>query len=108
MKKEFMVCARTPNASDNGLDTSKGKFSFHHKSAKMIEDPALAAELDAKYGIHGSGDIWVERDPRYEHAVNYHDGYDSAVVKGTHNFFFGPTKAYREGWERIWGKKDVT
>jgi hypothetical protein len=105
VKKEYMVVARTPNASENGLKTSRGNFSFHGKSAKMIESPELAAEIDARYGIHGSGDVWVERDPRYEHAINYHDGYDSSVNRGVHNYFFGPTKKFREGWERIFGEK---
>jgi hypothetical protein len=104
-KKKFLVVSRNTKTSENGLMTGKGLVPFHNKTARMIDDEGLANEIDTHYGIHGTGDVWVERDPHYESTSNYHDGISPELGHGVHKFFFGPTKAYSEAWERIFGKE---
>ena len=99
-KRKYLVVSRNPKTSENGLMTSKGVIPFHGKTAKIIEDPGLASEIDTQYGLKGTGDVWMERDDRLEHEMSYHSR------DRVHNFFFGPTKAFREGWERIFGIGD--
>jgi hypothetical protein len=93
-----MVVARNTRTSEHGLETSKGNVPFHGKTAKMIDDPGLASEIDTQYGLKGTGDVWVERDERLENYVNYHSD-------GASTSFFGPTRAFSEAWERIFGEK---
>jgi hypothetical protein len=103
--KKFLVVARNTNTSENGLMTSKGNIHFHRKTAKIISDPVLASEIDVRYGVKGTGDVWVERDQRFEHASAYHDGMDANKLNtSTHHFFFGSTRSFREGWEKVFGK----
>jgi hypothetical protein len=99
-KKKFLVVARNTKTSEQGLMTSKGNVPFHSKTAKIIEDPGLANEIDTEYGLKGKGDVWVERDDMLEHHSNYHSS------NKVHNYFFGSNKAYREAWDDIFGGKD--
>jgi hypothetical protein len=103
-KRKYLVVARNTQTSEHGLQTSKGHIPFHKKTAKMLDDPGLASEIDTEYGLKGTGDVWVERDERMENAVNYHDGVQTGHA--IHNFFFGPTRQYADAWERIFGKKE--
>ena len=99
--RKYMVVARNERTSSDGLMTSKGNIPFNGKTAKLITDPGLASEIDTQYGLKGTGDVWMERDERAENVLAYHP--DSI-----HRYFFGATRAFREGWERIFGKEGVT
>lgn len=70
-------------------------------TAKTIDDPALASDIDKVYGLKGSGDVWVAQDERTENVVNYHPD-------GVHTYFFGSltSKRYRDNYDAIFGKKD--
>ena len=94
-KKKFLVVARNEQTSRDGLVTGKGVVPFHSKTARIVEDEALAKEIDTQYGLKGTGDVWVERDEMLENNIAYHDG--------VHNFHFGSTRSFREGWERVFG-----
>jgi hypothetical protein len=95
-KKKYLVVARNERTSQYGLETSKGNLPFHSKTARIVEDPNLASEIDTEYGLKGSGDVWVERDEMLENNSAYHPD-------GVHRYFFGPTRKFVEGWERIFG-----
>ena len=92
-----MVVARNTRTSENGLVTGKGNVDFHGKTAKIIEDPGLATEIDTQYGLKGTGDVWVARDEMYENKANYHD----SSLQSTHNYFFGPSKSFADAWDEL-------
>jgi hypothetical protein len=95
-KRKYLVVARNTKTSEFGLETSQGNIPFHKKTARIVEDPGLASEIDTEYGIHGTGDVWVERDEMLENKSQYHPD-------NVHKYFFGATRLFREGWERIFG-----
>lgn len=85
-KKRFMVVPRTQSAMMNGLDTTKGKFGFNGKTARIV-DESLASEIDTQHGLKGSGDVWVHQDENLEwHEKN--DGLTDGRKLGIHHYTF--------------------
>lgn len=105
-KKKYIVVPRTENAMLNGVRTSKGKFNFGKQTARWVDDPAEAREIDTQYGLKGSGDVWVEQDENLEwHANN--GGQTDGRNRGIHHYTFGPmtSRGAVEFWERYEKKK---
>jgi hypothetical protein len=102
-KRHFVVMAREPGVMKDGLQVGDKHVNFHGKSGKTITDPGLAEAIDQQHGLHGSGKdkgkVWVERDERTDNHMNYHPD-------GVHRYFFGPTRMFAEGWERIFGRQN--
>lgn len=70
-----------------GLKTGKRHLKFGTKTAKWIDDPAEAREIDTQYGLKGSGDVWVEQDENLE----WHESHDRATDGrnvGIHHYTF--------------------
>lgn len=100
-KKRFLVVPRTTHRMDHGLDTGAGHKSFKGKTAMYVKDEAEAREIDSEYGFSGgTQEVFVHEDDKVGRFVTNEKG-------DVHNYFFGSTKAYAEGWERAFGKKRV-
>jgi hypothetical protein len=101
-KRHFIVVPRETEVINKGLDIDGKHISFHGKSAKTITDPGLAEAIEQKYGLSAKGKegggVWTERDERTDNVINYHP------EGGIHHYFFGPTRQFAEGWERVFGK----
>lgn len=97
-KKKYIVMPRNTRVMKDGLDTGKGHLDFKGKSMMYLNDSALADEIETNQGLKGDRDVWVHEDPRLEHQINYH-------ADGISKSFFGPTRAFAEGWERVFGKR---
>lgn len=92
--KKTFVMARTPQAMEQGIQTSKGTLSFRGKSGMHINDPGLASEIEQTVGLKGSGDVWTHEDPVYSHQSTY-------KADGVHGYIFGPTSSYAKAWEEF-------
>jgi hypothetical protein len=106
-KKKFIVVPRT-DKGQRGLETGKGGLDFKGKSAAWVSDPAEAKEIDDRYGLKGSGDVWVEQDENLEwHAK--HDETTDGIHRGIHHYTFGAmtSPAALRFWERYERKKNV-
>jgi hypothetical protein len=105
MEKRYMVVPRTPAAQQKGIDTGKGHRDFGKQSALWVGDPAVAREIDDKYGFGGKGDVWVHEDPMYEWHLK-HEGSDMTGDNpgrnhDIHSYTFGPTDSYAKAWEEF-------
>lgn len=87
MKKRFIVVARTSGIQQTGLKTGKRHLKFGKQTAKWIDDPAEAAEINTTYGLKGSGDVWVEQDENLEWH-DHHDGNTDGRMTGIHHYTF--------------------
>lgn len=86
-KKRYMVVPRTEGVQKTGIKTGKGKLTFGEKTAQWVDDPAVAREIDAQYGLKGSGDVWVAQDENLEwHEKN--DGLTDGRKLGIHHYTF--------------------
>lgn len=98
-KRKHIVMARTPEAIENGLDTTKGHLDFKPGQSMLSVDEGLAQEIDAVHGLNGgSADVWVDEDP----VATWHEKHDRETVghkRGTHYYMFGPTQKYAAAWE---------
>jgi hypothetical protein len=106
-KRNFIVVPREPKVMQEGLDIDGQHISFNGKTAKNITDPGLAEAIEQKYGLKAKGSpdigrVWTERDEKSDNFFNYHD------ASGVHKYFFGPTRAFSEAWDRIFGGKDAS
>ena len=100
-KKRFLVLPRTTHRMEGGLDTGAGHKSFKGKTAMYVKDAAEAREIDSQYGFAGgTREVFVHEDYKVGRFVTNEEG-------EIHNYFFGSTKTYSEGWERIFGKRRV-
>jgi hypothetical protein len=102
-KRNFIVVPREPAVMKEGLDIDGQHISFNGKTAKNITDPGLAEAIEQKYGPRAKGSsnrgrVWTERNEQLDNHVNYHEG--------VHHYFFGPTRAFSEAWDRIFGGKN--
>ena len=108
MAKRSIVVPRESRIIQEGLDIGDRHISFHGKTGKMIDDPGIVEAIEQKYGLSATGidagRVWTHEDPRATYALNYHEGV--AMGKSTHNYFFGSTRSFREGWEKIFGRKN--
>jgi hypothetical protein len=103
-KRHYLVVAREPSVVKNGLDVGSTHLDFHGKTAKVITDPGIADAVEQQYGLNAKGSadrsrVWTHPDEMADNSINYHS------MDGIHHFFFGPTKEFSEGWERIFGEK---
>ena len=102
-QRRFMVAKRVTKDLDIEVGGQKRKF-WSERGGKADffyeSDPAKAAEIDAKYGKGGTGDVWVKEHDRAEWWANTKDG------SHLHTYTFGSTKSFRDGWEKIFGKKE--
>ena len=80
-----------------GIATGKGRRSFKGKSAMYLSDPAEVREVEQMYGKGGDNSILIHEDDRVGRFVNNEHG-------EVHNYFFGSTRKYAEGYDRIFGK----
>lgn len=86
-KKKFIVVPRTPEASINGIKTSKGTLDFKTQGPTYV-DEGTASEINTQHGLKGSGDVWVEQDENLEWH-EHHDGEtDGRNRKGVHHYTF--------------------
>ena len=97
-KKKYIVVPRNEMIMKTGLKTGKGVLDFKGKTMMYLNSSELAREADTQYGLKGSADVWVAQDERAEHHVNYHSD-------GASRSFFGSTRAYTTGYERIFDKE---
>jgi hypothetical protein len=97
-KRNYLCMARTPKASEEGIQVGDKHIDFHGKSAKIITDPTLADDIDKTVGLKGSGEVWIHPDEMMDNNTNYHDG--------VHKYFFGaPTsRKYRDNYDHIFNK----
>lgn len=98
-KKKYIVIPRNEKIMKTGLKTGRGTLDFKGKTMMYLNSSDLAREVDTEHGLKGSGEVWVEQDERLENHVNYHSD-------GASKSFFGPTRAFCEGWERIFGGRN--
>lgn len=103
--KRYIVVPRDENIREKGLSTGKGKVKFGKKTAVWVDDPGQASEIDARYGLKGSGEVWVEQDENLEwHAK--HDNQTDGRKVGIHHYTFGALAgAARDNYDRIFRKK---
>ena len=86
-KKRYIVVPRTEAIKESGLRTGKRKLNFGQKTARWIDDPAEAREIDQRYGNKGTGEVWVEQDENLEwHAAN--DNQTDGRKLGIHHYTF--------------------
>jgi len=85
-KKKFIVVPRTEKAVLDGLDTSKGKFGFGGKTARIV-DQSTANEIDSQHGLKGSGDVWVHEDENLAWHEHHEAGTDGRKL-GIHHYTF--------------------
>ena len=97
MSKKHLVVARTGEAQDKGVETSKGHLSFNGQSSMMVEE-SIANEIEHNQGLKGSGDVWTHEDPRHNWENRFGGG-------DLHRFFFGapPSRRYRKNYRDIFG-----
>jgi hypothetical protein len=86
-KKRYIVVPRTVGIKETGLNTGKRHLKFGKQTARWIDDPAEANDINTKYGLKGSGDVWVEQDENLEWH-DKHDGLTDGKMKGIHNYTF--------------------
>lgn len=86
-KRRYIVVPRTPGIQETGLQTGKRHLNFGKKTARWIDDPAEAREIDAQYGLKGSGDVWVEQDENLEWHAKHDEGTDGKMT-GIHRYTF--------------------
>ena len=85
-KKRYIVVPRTEKAMTDGLATTKGRFGFGTKTARIV-DESLASEIDTQHGLKGSGDVWVHEDENLEWHEHHDKGTDGRNV-GIHHYTF--------------------
>jgi hypothetical protein len=100
------VVPRTQNIKANGLKTGKRHLKFGKKTARWIDDPAEAREIDAAYGLKGSGDVWVEQDENLEWH-EHHDGNTDGRKVSIHHYTFGQMGTQLPDRAALIGKKKV-
>lgn len=105
-KKRYIVVPRTEQAMMDGVRTGKRKLNFGNKTARWVDDPAEAHEIDTHYGLKGTGDVWVEQDENLEWHANNGEQTDGRN-RGIHHYTFGPmrSKGAEEFWKRYERKK---
>ena len=102
-QRRFIVVPRNERAMSEGLDLGDKHIDFRGKTATYVRDAGIADAIDQTYGLKGgNGDCWVAQDERFESTLR--DTYNEI---GTHRYFFGSNDAFRRGWERIFGKKEI-
>lgn len=112
-KKRFMVVPRTEYIKAQGIKTGKRHLGFGKKTARWIDDPAEAKEIDTQYGLKGSGDVWVAQDENLEWH-DHHDGNTDGRKVSIHHYTFSGVdmkdiKTTKDnGWVWVWiGPKQV-
>ena len=81
-----------------GLDTGAGHKSFKNRTMMYVGED-LAKEIDEEYGLkHGTGEVHVDEDERLGSYIRD----DRGTI---HHYFWGSTRAFADGWDRIFGKK---
>ena len=100
-KKKFAVYARTKRIVRDGLQTGKGHRQFRvNKSLMNINDPAEAKEIEDRYGMKGSQDVYVVEDERYANAVNGEQwDVKGSQVSTVHHYTFGTSPRYANAWD---------
>lgn len=86
-KRRYIVVPRTTGIKETGLKTGKRHLKFGTKTARWVDDPAEAREIDAHYGVKGTGDVWVEQDENLEWH-DKHDGLTDGKMTGVHHYTF--------------------
>jgi hypothetical protein len=86
-KRRFIVVPRNTRTQMNGLQTGKRKLDFGKQTARWIDDPAEARDIDTRYGLKGSGDVWVEQDENLEWHAKNDNGTDGRMA-GIHHYTF--------------------
>lgn len=105
-KRRYIVVPRTINAQKKGLRIGAGNMTFGRKTARWVDDPEVAREIDKEYGVKGSGDVWVAQDENLEWHEK-HDGQTDGRKRGVHHYTFGAmtSPAAQEFWKRYEKKK---
>jgi hypothetical protein len=100
-KRHYVVVPREAKIMEDGLDIDGKHIDFNGKSQLEIADTGIVNAIENKYGLSAvgmdSGRVWTERNEMADNHFNYHDG--------GHRYFFGPTKALSEAWDRIFGSR---
>ena len=97
-KHKYMVMRRTPGPLR--IDTGRGvRKTWRENGGKAdffyVSTETEARDINALYGSGGTRDVWVKEHGQASHDASYH-------VNGGRGFF-GATRAFREGWERVFG-----
>lgn len=86
-KQRFIVVPRNKSTQENGIKTEKRTLNFGRQTARWIDDPAEAREINSTYGVKGSGDVWVEQDENLEWH-EHHDGNTDGRTVTLHHYTF--------------------
>ena len=69
-KKRFMVIPREKGAARHGIRTTRGHRKFNQKTGVMyLSEKSEAEEVEARYGLKGSRDVFVYEDDKYATAL---------------------------------------
>ena len=98
--KRYMILPRTQGIMKQGVNVNGKIRSFKGKTAMYVKDKGEADEINQTVGMQGTTEVYVHEDERVSNFVR--DG--GIEGRGIHHFHFGSTSAFREGWERIFGK----
>ena len=100
--KRFMVVPRTPKIMKEGVKVNGKVRSFKGKTAMYVKDKAEADEINQTVGMQGTTEVFVHEDDKVERFVRD----DGIQGRGLHHYHFGSTSRYRDGWEKIFGKRE--
>ena len=100
MPKRYLVLPRTAKIMQEGVKVNGKVRSFKGKTAMYVKDKAEADKINQTVGMQGTTECYVHEDDKVGRFVR--DG--GAEGRGIHHLHFGSTSAFREGWERIFGK----
>lgn len=93
-----------------GVKTGKRTLKFNSRqTARWIDDPAEAREIDAQYGKKGSMDVWVAQDENLEWHEHHDGNTDGRTVK-IHRYTFSGVDTSHIRTTRdngfVWVRKD--
>ena len=91
-KKKHIVVARTQEAIDKGVDTSKGHLDFKGQTMLYVDDDSIADEIDHTSGLKGNQDVWTHEDPR----LNWTERYKA---DGVHSYIWGASPSFSRAWD---------